>query len=67
MVPDVVAAKMWRKLEAEALAFTEQITDPEAKRSRLTIAEGYQRLAGHAERRDKPELAPRGRRQVRQA
>ena len=55
MAPDVDAAKTWRALEAEALAFAQQITDPEAKRSMLMIAQGYRRLAEHAEKRDKPE------------
>jgi hypothetical protein len=56
MAPDVDAAKMWRALEAEALAFAEQITDPEAKRSMVMIAQGYKRLAEHAEKRDKPKI-----------
>jgi L-alanine-DL-glutamate epimerase-like enolase superfamily enzyme len=55
MAPDVDAVKMWRALEAEALAFAEQITDPEAKLSMLMIAQGYRRLAEHAEKRGKPE------------
>jgi hypothetical protein len=53
MASDAHVAKMWRTLEAEALDFADQITDPEAKRSMLMIAEGYRRLAEHAERRDK--------------
>ena len=56
MAPDVDAAKMWRALEAEALAFAEQITDPEARRTMLIIAEGYRRLAEHADKRDKPKI-----------
>jgi len=56
MAPDVDAAKMWRALEAEALAFAEQLTDPEARRTMLIIAEGYRRLAEHADKRDKPKI-----------
>jgi hypothetical protein len=47
---------MWRALEAEALAFAEQLTDPEARRTMLIIAEGYRRLAEHADKRDKPKI-----------
>ena len=56
MAPDVDAANMWRALEAEALAFAEHIADPEARRTMLFIAEGYRRLAEHADKRDKPKI-----------
>jgi hypothetical protein len=41
----------WRALAEEALAVDEGITDREAKRAMLIIAEGYRRLAERAEGR----------------
>jgi hypothetical protein len=55
MAPGVDSAKMWRTLEMESLAFAEQIAEPEAKRTMLMIAEGYKRLAEHAEKRNAPQ------------
>ena len=35
-------AERWQRLAEEALAVAERMTDPEAKRAMLIIAEGYQ-------------------------
>lgn len=53
MPADVDAAERWRTLAAEARAAAVEMTDPEAKRTLLSIAEGYQRLARRAEARKK--------------
>jgi len=55
MAPDSVAASRWREFAAEARAVAADFTDPEAQRVMLLIAEGYDRLAEHADRRDSPE------------
>jgi len=34
-------AERWQRLAEEALAVAERMTDPEAKRAMLIIAEGY--------------------------
>ena len=47
------AAERWRTLAAEARAAADEMTDPEAKRTLLNIAEGYERLALRAEARKK--------------
>jgi hypothetical protein len=44
-------AERWRTLAAEALAIAEMMTDPEAQRAMLFIAEGYGLLAERAEAR----------------
>ncbi len=44
-------AKHWRDRADEARVHAEQLTDPEAKRMMLGIAESYERLAHRAERR----------------
>ena len=43
----------WRTLAAEARAAADEMTDPDAKRTLLKIAEGYERLARRAEARKK--------------
>ena len=43
----------WRALADDARAAAEQATDPDARRSLLAIAEGYERLAKRAEERAK--------------
>jgi hypothetical protein len=45
------AAARWRALAAEARATAEQMTDADAKRVVLNIADGYERLAERAEAR----------------
>jgi hypothetical protein len=47
------AAERWRSLAAEARAAADALTDPEAKRIMLSIAEGYEVLARRAEARKK--------------
>jgi hypothetical protein len=49
----VDVAERWRTLAAEARATADKMTDPEAKRTLLNIAEGYERLARRAELRKK--------------
>ena len=44
-------AERWRKLAAEARAIAETMTDPEAQRVMLFIAERYRLLAERAEAR----------------
>jgi len=43
----------WRALADDARVAAEQATDPDARRSLLAIAEGYERLAKRAEERAK--------------
>jgi hypothetical protein len=47
------AAERWRSLAAEARATADAMTEPEAKRTLFSIAEGYERLARRAEARKK--------------
>ena len=51
MPVDTDDAERWRTLAAEALAVAETMTDPEARRVMLFIAEGYRLLAERAEAR----------------
>ena len=51
MPADMNDAERWRTLAAEALAIAEMMTDPEARRVMLFIAEGYRLLAERAEAR----------------
>jgi hypothetical protein len=51
MAEDGDDAERWRKLAAETVAVAEEMTDPDAKRVMLFIAEGYKRLAEQAEAR----------------
>ena len=47
----------WRRLAADARATANKLTDPEARRELLAIAERYELLAARAEKRrnkDKP-------------
>lgn len=54
MPADMDDAERWGTLAAEALAIAEMMTDPEAQRAMLFIAEGYRLLAERAEaRKDK--------------
>ena len=53
MPSDVDVAGRWRTLAAEARATSDKMTDPQAKRTLLNIAEGYERLARRAEARKK--------------
>ena len=53
MPSDVDVAERWRTLAAEARTTADKMTDPEAKRTLLNIAEGYERLARRAEARKK--------------
>src|SRR5947208_1268110 len=46
-------AERWRSLAGEARAAADGLTDPEAKRIMLNIADGYQLLARRAEARKK--------------
>ena len=48
----------WRALADDARAAAEQATDPDARRSLLAIAEGYERLAKRAEERAKDKSRP---------
>ena len=54
MPSEIDAAERWRTLAAEARGKAEELTDPEAKRIMLSIAEGYERLAQHADARKNP-------------
>jgi hypothetical protein len=49
----VDVAERWRTLAAEARAAADEMTDPEAKRIMLSIAEGYKVLARRADARKK--------------
>lgn len=42
--------KHWRQLAQEARAAADQFNDPDAKRTMLEIAEGYEELASIAEK-----------------
>jgi hypothetical protein len=56
MQSDVDALARWRALATEARAQAEQMTDAEARRIMLNIAEGYDLLARHAENRRRRDL-----------
>jgi hypothetical protein len=43
----------WRQRAEEARSIAEQLPDPESRGAMLRIAEDYERLADHAERRAK--------------
>ena len=49
MPSDIDVAEHWRTLAAEARARADEMSDPEAKRIMLSIAERYERLARRAE------------------
>ena len=50
----------WRALADDARAAAEQATDPDARRSLLAIAEGYERLAKREAERAKGNKSPPG-------
>jgi len=51
-MPDsVLDNQHWRERAEEARSIAEQLSDPDAKRMMLRIADDYERLAQHAERR----------------
>jgi hypothetical protein len=50
---NVDVAEHWRKLALEARAVANELTDPDAKRIMLDIAEGYELLTRRAEQREK--------------
>jgi hypothetical protein len=50
---DADVAERWRALAVEARGAAEKLTDPEAKRIMVSIAEGYDILARRAETRKK--------------
>jgi hypothetical protein len=52
MTEDGDGAEGWRKLAAETYAVAAEMTDPDAKRVMLFIAEGYKRLAEQADARE---------------
>lgn len=52
----------WRDRAEEARAHADDMKDPEAKRIMHDVADGYERLAVHAEERLKDALGPYGRR-----
>jgi hypothetical protein len=56
MQSDFDAVERWRALASEARAQAGQMTDAEAKRIMLNIAEGYDLLARHAESRKRRDL-----------
>ena len=43
--------KHWRRLAQDARATADQLDDPDAKRTMLEIAEGYEQLASLAEKK----------------
>jgi hypothetical protein len=51
MPPETDRPAQWRALGAEALAVAKQLTDPDARRVMLAIAEKYLELAERAEKR----------------
>ena len=50
---NVDVAEHWRKLDSEARAVANELTDPDAQRIMLDIAEGYELLTRRAEQREK--------------
>jgi len=46
-------AKHWLEREEEARSVADDLSDPDAKRLMLSIAEGYREMAEHAERATK--------------
>jgi hypothetical protein len=56
MQSEIDAVERWQALASEARAHAEQMTDAEAKRIMLNIAEGYDLLARHAESRKRRTL-----------
>jgi hypothetical protein len=53
MPPDRDNPSRWWALAAEARAVATEMTDPQARKIMLKIAEGYERLARRAEGRNK--------------
>jgi hypothetical protein len=55
-------AAHWRARAKESRVLAEQLHDPESRRMMLTVAESYERLADHADRRiaekDRVSLVP---------
>ena len=49
MPSEIDVAEHWRTLAAEARARADEMSDPEAKRIMVSIAEGYKRLARRAD------------------
>jgi hypothetical protein len=43
--------KHWRQLAQDARATADQLDDPDAKKTMIEIAEGYDQLASNAEKR----------------
>jgi len=43
--------RLWRERAEEARVHAEQMHDPEARETMLSIAEGYEKMAEHAEQR----------------
>lgn len=53
-MPDTIdTPEYWRKRAEEARTLADMLEDKEAKRMMLHVVEGYERLASHAEARDK--------------
>jgi hypothetical protein len=51
-----LSAKHWTERAEEARVQAEQMDDPVAKRTMLSIAAGYEQLAARAEERERAEL-----------
>ena len=49
MAQNMDAAGCWRELAAQACRVAEELTDQDARRAMLHIAEGYRRVAKRAE------------------